>query len=92
MNNNVISIKDSIKYKKNIKHTYFIDFIDWKNYTLVVDAKNEQEAIEIATRKAQENDLEELLPTKHLFEILKVHTQEEEEWLSIDFTFYQSFY
>ena len=38
MNNNVISIKESIKYKKNIKHTYFIDFIDWKNYTLVVDA------------------------------------------------------
>ena len=78
MNNNVISIKDSIKYKKNIKHTYFIDFIDWKNYTLVVDAKNEQEAIETATRKAQENDLEDLLPTKHLFEILKVQTINEE--------------
>ena len=76
MNNNVISIKDSTKYKR---YTYFIDFIDWKNYTLVVDAKNEQEAIEIATRKAQENALEELLPTKHLFEILKVQTQEEEE-------------
>ena len=79
MNNNVISIKDSTKYKKNIKHTYFIDFIDWKNYTLVVDAKNEQEAIEIATRKAQENDLEDLLPTKHLFEILKVQELKENE-------------
>ena len=75
MNNNVISIKDSIKYKKNIKHTYFIDFIDWKNYTLVVDAKNEQEAIEIATRKAQENELNDLLPTKHLFEILKIQQE-----------------
>ena len=79
MNNNVISIKESIKYKKNIKHTYFIDFIDWKNYTLVVDAKNEQEAIEIATRKAQENDLDDLLPTKHLFEILKVQTINDNE-------------
>ena len=77
MNNNVISIKESIKYKKNIKHTYFIDFIDWKNYTLVVDAKNEQEAIEIATRKAQENDLEDVAPTKHLFEILKIQRGEE---------------
>ena len=76
MNNNVISIKDSIKSKR---HTYFIDFIDWKNYTLVVDAKNEQEAIEILTRKAQENDLDDLLPTKHLFEILKVQTTSNEE-------------
>ena len=77
MNNNVISIKESIKYKKNIKHTYFIDFIDWRNYTFAVDAKNEQEAIEIATRKAQENDLDDLLPTKHLFEILKIQRGEE---------------
>ena len=79
MNNNVISIKESIKYKKNIKHTYFIDFIDWKNYTLVVDAKDEQEAIEIITHKAQENELNDLLPTKHLFEILKVQELKENE-------------
>ncbi len=79
MNNNVISIKDSIKYKKNIKHTYFIDFIDWKNYTLVVDAKNEQEAIEIVNRKLNNNELDDLIPTKHLFEILKVQTTSEAE-------------
>jgi hypothetical protein len=79
MNNNVISIKESIKYKKNIKHTYFIDFIDWRNYTFAVDAQSEQEAIEIATRKAQENDLDDLLPTKHLFEILKVQELKENE-------------
>ena len=78
MNNNVISIKESIKYKKNIKHTYFIDFIDWKNYTLVVDANNEQEVIEIVNQKVQENELSDLIPTKHLFEILKVQTINEE--------------
>ena len=76
MNNNVISIKDSIKSKR---HTYFIDFIDWKNYTLVVDAKNEQEAIEIVNRKLNNNELDDLIPTKHLFEILKVQTTNEEE-------------
>jgi len=76
--NNVISIKDSIEYKRNKKHTYFIDFIDWKNYTLVVDAKDEQEAIEIITHKAQENELNDLLPTKHLFEILKIQREESE--------------
>jgi len=77
MNNNVISIKESIKYKKNIKHTYFIDFIDWKNYTLVVDANNEQEVIEIVNQKVQENELSDLIPTKHLFEILKIQRGEE---------------
>jgi cytidylate kinase len=75
MNNNVISIKESIKYKKNIKHTYFIDFIDWKNYTLVVDANNEQEVIEIVNQKVQENELSDLIPTKHLFEILKIQQE-----------------
>ena len=76
MNNNVISINDSIKSKR---HTYFIDFIDWRNYTLVVDAKNEQEATEIVNHKLNNNKLDDLIPTKHLFEILKVQTTSEEE-------------
>ena len=76
MNNNVISIKDSIKSKR---HTYFIDFIDWKNYTLVVDAKNEQEAIEIVNHKLNNNELVDLIPTKHLFEVLKVQTINDNE-------------
>ena len=75
MNNNVISIKDSTKYKR---YTYFIDFIDWKNYTLVVDANNEQEVIEIVNQKVQENELSDLIPTKHLFEILKIQREESE--------------
>ena len=73
MNNNVISIK------RNTKDKYFIDFIDWRNYTIVVDASSEQEAIEIVTNKARNKDLSDLLPTKHLFEILKVQTTNEEE-------------
>ena len=76
MNNNVISFKDSKKYKR---YTYFIDFIDWKNYTLVVDANNEQEAIEILNQKVKQNELSDLIPTKHLFEVLKVQTTNEEE-------------
>ena len=76
MNNNVISIKDSIKSKR---HTYFIDFIDWRNYTLVVDAKNEQEAIEVVNDKLSNNELDDLIPTKHLFEILKVQTISDNE-------------
>lgn len=76
MNNNVISIKDSIKSKR---HTYFIDFIDWRNYTLVVDAKNEQEAIEVVNHKLNNNELDDLIPTKHLFEVLKVQTINDNE-------------
>ena len=77
MNNNVINLKefkDTIK-NKNKKKIYFIDFIDWKNYTLLVEAESEQEAEEIAARKVQENDLTDVAPTKHLFEILKVQSE-----------------
>ena len=76
MNNNVINLKefkDTIK-NKNKKKIFFVDFIDWKNYTLLVEAESEQEAEEIAARKVQENDLTDVAPTKHLFEILKVQS------------------
>jgi len=77
--NNVISIKDSIEYKRNKKHTYFIDFIDWKNYTLVVEAESEQAAIETATQRCLNEDLKDVAPTKRLFEIIKIQTNSEEE-------------
>jgi CRISPR/Cas system CSM-associated protein Csm4 (group 5 of RAMP superfamily) len=77
MNNNVINFKefkDSIEHK-NKKKIYFVDFIDWKNYTLLVEAESEQEAEEIAERKVQENELTDVVPTQHLFEILKVQCE-----------------
>ena len=78
MKNNVINFKefkDTIKYKKKKKKIYFIDFIDWKTYTLPVEAESEQEAEEVVAYKVQYNDLNDVAPTKHLFEILKVQSE-----------------
>ena len=77
MKNNVINFKefkDTIK-DKNKKKIYFIYFIDWKTYTLPVEAESEQEAEEVVAYKVQYNDLNDVSPTKHLFEILKVQSE-----------------
>ena len=75
MNNNVINFKEFKDSIKNEKKTYFVDFIDWKNYTILVEAESEQEAEEVVAYKVQYNDLNDVSPTKHLFEILKVQSE-----------------
>ena len=80
MKNNVINFKefkDTIKYKKK-KKIYFIDFIDWKNYTIPVEAESEQEARDIVEFKCLVEGMLKDEPTKHLFEIVKVQCDEVE--------------
>ena len=77
MKNNVINFKefkDTIK-NKNKKKIYFIDFIDWKNYTIPVEAESEQEARDIVEFKCLEEGMIDDVPTNHLFEIVKVQCE-----------------
>ena len=82
MKNNVINFKefkDTIKYKKKKKKKiYFIDFIDWKNYTIPVEAESEQEARDIVEFKCLIEGMLKDEPTNHLFEIVKVQCDEVE--------------
>ena len=80
MNNNVIDFKefkDTIKNKnkKKKKNIYFIDFIDWKNYTIPVEAESEQEARDIVEFKCLIEGMVNDVPTNHLFEIVKVQCE-----------------
>ena len=77
MKNNVINFKefkDTIKHKKK-KKIYFIDFIDWKNYTIPVEAESEQEARDIVEFKCLVEGMLKDAPTSHLFEIVKVQCE-----------------
>lgn len=73
MKNNIVNLKEykTIKDLKNKKKDYFVDFIDWKNYTLLIKAESKQDAEEIAVRMVEQDEIT-AVPTKHLFEILKV--------------------
>ena len=73
MKNNIVNLKEykTIKDLKNKKKDYFVDFIDWKNYTLLIKAESKQDAEEIAVRMVEQDEIT-TAPTKHLFEILKV--------------------
>ena len=73
MKNNIVNLKEykTIKDLKNKKKDYFVDFIDWKNYTLLIKAESKQDAEEIAVRMVEQDEIT-IAPTKHLFEILKV--------------------
>ena len=67
MKNNVINFKEfkaTIKYKKK-KKIYFIDFIDWKNYTIPVEAESEQEARDIVEFKCLIEGMLKDEPTTH---------------------------
>ena len=78
MKNNVINFKefkDTIKNKNKKKNIYFIDFIDWKNYTIPVEAESEQEARDIVEFKCLEEGMINDEPTNHLFEIVNVQCE-----------------
>ena len=75
MNNNVINFKEFKDSIKNEKKTYFVDFIDWKNYTIPVEAESEQEARDIVEFKCLVEGMLKDAPTSHLFEIVKVQCE-----------------